>query len=122
MRLSSFDNMRLRNKLLILYVVCIFFPVILTNLLFYNMTMSHLSEQKKINYSDDLERVKNEFRNKVYTAVGVSSIYSIDYMLYSLLEKRYSTPFVYLTDSNGYTQGAMNKFTPVYKEIQNITI
>ncbi|ULT56134.1 histidine kinase [Neobacillus drentensis] len=122
MRLSSFDNMRLRNKLLILYFVCVFFPVILTNLLFYNVTMSHLSEQKKIDYSDDLERVKNEFRNKIYTAVGVSSIYSIDYMLYSLLDKRYSAPFEYLSDSNGYTQGAMNKFTPVYKEIQNITI
>lgn len=122
MRLSSFDNIRLRNKFLILYFVCVFIPVILTNLLFYNVTMSHLSEQKKVDYLNGLERVKNDFRNKIYTAVGVSSMYSMDYMLYSLLDKQYSTPFEYIPDSNGYTQGAMNKFTPVYKEIQNITI
>lgn len=122
MRRSSFDNIRLRNKLLIIYFVCVFFPVILTNLLFYNVTMSNLSEQRKIDYLNNLERVQNQFRDKIYTAVGVSSMYSMDYTLYSLLDKQYSTPFEYLWDSNGYIQGAMNKFTPPYKEIQDITI
>lgn len=39
------NNIRLRNKFLIMYVLCVMIPIVITNVSFYQVTSNHVRDQ-----------------------------------------------------------------------------
>ncbi|OUM94750.1 MAG: histidine kinase [Thermobacillus sp. ZCTH02-B1] len=116
------DNIRLRNKMLIVYFFCVLFPIVLTNVVFYQATTNNVREQRIQDISRALEQVRNEFRAEVDAAIRVSDVFVSDYILNDILEKEYEGPVEYVEAYDSYFRKVLNSYTPMYTSMQNIKI
>src|SRR5690625_7948782 len=92
-----FNNVSLRNKLLLVYFVSVFIPIILTNIIFYHVTTENVKTQKKRDLSLAVEQMANEFNKGVDNVVGVSNALYTVYVIYSFLEKVHESLAVFVT-------------------------
>lgn len=118
----SLSNVRLRDKMLILFLFSVFIPIVLTNIIFYNVTTENVESQRKKDILLALEQVKNEFRTEIDEAMSVSEVFNMDYNLNEILETEYEQPAAYIEAYDSYFRRILNRFTPVYTSVQNIRI
>jgi two-component system sensor histidine kinase YesM len=119
-RLFQLNNVRLRNKLLMLYFLCVFIPILLTNVIFYQVTTHNVQRQKTEDISLNLDKLKDEFRSKVDNAVGISSVFYTDGLLNDALEQTYAETIDYVRMYNSQLATNINKYNLVYSEIKGI--
>jgi two-component system sensor histidine kinase YesM len=122
MKLFHLDDMRLRDKFLVIYLLCVFIPILVSNLVFYNVTTENVREQRLEDIERAMEQIKNEFRAEVEDAVAVSSGLHIDYNVNAFLEVEYATPHEYVSAYESYFRHMLNNYTPIYNAVQNIKI
>jgi len=122
MKLFHLDNMRLRDKFLVIYLLCVFFPILVSNLVFYNVTTENVREQRLEDIERAMEQIKNDFRAEVEDAVAVSSGLHIDYNVNAFLEVEYASPYDYVSAYESYFRHMLNNYTPIYNSVQNIKI
>ena len=118
----SLNNVRLRDKMLILYVLSVLIPIVLTNVIFYQVTTDNVKRQRMQDISRALEQIKNEFRAEIDDAVSVSTIFFNDYNLNDIIETEYEQPADYVLAYDAYFRRILNSYTPVYTSVQNIKI
>ncbi|WP_138752629.1 cache domain-containing sensor histidine kinase [Paenibacillus sinopodophylli] len=118
----SLNHIRLPNKMLILYVFSVFLPIVLTNVIFYNVTTNNVKNQRMKDISLAVDQINNEFRSEVEDAVTISSVFYTDYNLNEILETDYKDPAAYVEAYDSYFRRILNSYTPVYTSIQNIKI
>lgn len=69
------NHIRMRNKMLLIYFLCVFIPIVLTNLLFYNAITENVRNQRIRDIDRTIEQISNDFREQVDNAVGLSSFF-----------------------------------------------
>lgn len=116
------DNVRLRDKFLIIYLLCVFLPILGSNFVFYQVTSENVRTQRMSDIQRALEQVRNEFRAEVEDAVAVSTGLHIDYNINTILETEYENPYDYVAAYEDYFHRILNNYTPVYNSVQNIKI
>lgn len=121
-RFFQLHNVRLRNKLLMLYFLCVFIPILLTNVIFYNVTTHNVEQQKKEDISNNLDKLKDDFRASIDNAVGISSVFYTDSLLNDALEQKYAETIDYVRTYNTQVSLIINKYNSVYNEIQSIQL
>lgn len=121
MKQFHINNIRFRNKLLIVYFLSVFLPVLLTNVVFYNITTNNVRTQKMHDLSLALEQMAHEFRKNVDDAVGVSSLLYTDNRVYTLLDQRYETALQYILAYNDYFRN-LSIYTPLYSTIKSFDL
>src|SRR5690625_4325260 len=121
MKQFHINNIRLRDKLLIVYFLSVFLPVLLTNVIFYNITMNNVRTQKMHDLSLSLEQIANDFRQNVDDAVGASSILYTDNKIYTLLDHKYESVLDYIIQYNDYFRD-ISIYIPLYTSFQSINL
>ncbi|CAN7160212.1 sensor histidine kinase [Paenibacillus sp. LjRoot153] len=119
-RRFQLNNVRLRNKLLMLYFLSVFIPILLTNVIFYQVTTHNVQRQKTEDISLNLDKLKDEFRAKIDNAVGISSVFYTDGLLNDALEQTYAETIDYVRMYNSQLATNINKYNLVYSEIKGI--
>lgn len=116
------NDIRLRNKFLVMYVLCILTPLMFTNILFFNWVTHSVEQQRTANINVSIRQVYLELERLIEAAVGISSVLYNDYNLYVLLEEDYeeSADFVYVY--NNYMRRIFNSYTPVYSSVHGIKV
>ncbi|SFT13678.1 sensor histidine kinase [Paenibacillus sp. BC26] len=123
MRISSaFHNIRLRSKMLMIYFLSVLIPVVLTNVIFYNITTNNVKNQKLKDLSLAIEQMRNEFMYQIDAVVGISSVLYNDSIMNDYLDQRYVDSSDYVLNYHSYITDMLEKYAPVYRAIQNITI
>ena len=118
----SFNNVRLRNKMLIVYFLAVFIPVIMTNIIFYNITANNVKKQKLKDMSLAMEQIRNDFLAQINAAVGISSVIYNDTTLNEYLETNYEAQSDYVLNYQSYIKDMLGKYSPVYQAIQQINV
>lgn len=118
----SLNNVRLRNKMLIVYFLSVFIPVILTNVIFYQVTSSNVRKQKMNDISLAVEQVHNDLAAQFDTMSGISAVIYNEKLLNQYLDTVYDSSAEYVDNYNSYIFRALEKYSPVYRAIQAITI
>ncbi len=118
----TFENVRLRNKMLIVYVLSVFLPIVITNIVFYNVTIENVKEQRMRDISLAIEQIKQEFQAEIEDAVGISGVFTFDLLLNEILEADYESPLDYIEAYDSYLRRVLNSYTPVYHSVQAITV
>ncbi|MFC5650034.1 sensor histidine kinase [Paenibacillus solisilvae] len=121
-RLLRLNNIRLRNKLLLLYFLAIFIPVMLTNALFYATVSSNVKQQKVKDLSYTMDSMKEEFRKAVDGAVQVSSVLYTDSVFNDDLSKSYGSlgDFIYTYYED--IRKPLRSFISIYSQIEAIEL
>lgn len=108
--------------MLTIYFVCVLIPVVLTNIIFYQITSNNVREQKLRDTSRAIEQIRNEFYAQVEAIAGISAVMYNDSLLLEYLEENYEQPAEYVQNYHAYIVGMLEKYSPVYNAIQAITI
>ncbi|WP_078553863.1 sensor histidine kinase [Bacillus alkalicellulosilyticus] len=115
-----FNNIKLRNKLLILYILLVFIPIVVTNVVFYNITMNNIKKQKMNDVQLVLDQITSEFLTTIEQAVGISTRFYTDNHMYDFFDEEYTTTISYVEAYDFYLR-YLNRFSPIYYSIQSLT-
>lgn len=120
--LFNWNHIRLRDKMLILYFSCVFLPIVLTNVIFYNVTTGNVQKQRTQDITRAVEQMKNEFLNEVQDAISVSNVFYSDHLLNEIVEATYENPVDYIEAYNNYLRRILNSYGPIYYSLKAITV
>jgi two-component system sensor histidine kinase YesM len=121
-RFIRLNNIRLRNKLLLLYFLAIFIPVMLTNVLFYATVSSNIKQQKVQDLSYTLDSMREEFRKTIDGAVQVSSVLYTDSVFNDDLSKSYSSLGDFFYSYYEDIRKPLRSFISIYSQIEGIEL
>ncbi|MFC9709003.1 sensor histidine kinase [Paenibacillus sp. NPDC056933] len=105
MRKWNLNYMKLRDKLLLMYVLSVFIPIVVTNVVFYNVTAANIRSQKTRDAGMALNNLKNELRVNIDQGVGLSYSLYADPVFNATLTREFNSQFEYIEAYNSYLQG-----------------
>jgi len=115
-------DIKLRNKLLILYIALLFIPIVCTNALFYKKISDNVKADNKDQISRSIEKTKNEFTRLISTGMTLSHAIYTDNNLYEMLDRQYSDLEEYYIYFDKYLRGLLRKYMLAFNNIENISI
>ncbi|MEK5033099.1 sensor histidine kinase [Paenibacillus sp. FSL R7-0302] len=116
------NNIRLRNKMFLVYFLGVIAPIILTNVIFYNTITGNVKAQRIKDIDLAVEQIKNEFRLMVDQAVGLSSFFYADYKTNEVLDRNFTQTEDYVEAYDLYLRSTLNNYSPFSSSLQNKTI
>lgn len=118
----SFNDMRLRNKLLIMYVLSVLIPIVLTNVIFYHVTATNIKNQKIRDANFALEKTNGELQSVFDEAVGISYHFYLEFGFNEIMNRTYESPIDYIETYESYLRGALSIYSQTYKSVGMLTI
>jgi two-component system sensor histidine kinase YesM len=118
----NLNNVNLRGKMLIIYFLSVLAPIVLTNVIFYNVTTGNVKQQRMKDISLAVEQIKNQLQMEIDDALGISYVFYTDLELNDILEERYETHLQYIEVYDDYLRRTFNRYSPVYPSVQGITV
>lgn len=116
---QSFNDLRLRNKFLIVYILTVLLPILVTNSAFYIMTNNRFVEQSKAEIELVLKQTQDDFTHIAGQAIGLATTLSLDMGLYRFFDQNYASPMEYIENFENVI-GQFNISTPFYSSVQNL--
>lgn len=114
-------HMKLRSKLFVIYIVCVFIPIILTNVMFYKVTTMNIKFQKTSDAEQAMTLLQAEIRTVIDDAAGISYLYSIDNQLTEHLNTTYTSYDRYVESLNAISN-SFNRTDKENKVISSLVI
>jgi two-component system, sensor histidine kinase YesM len=116
---GSFHNIRLKNKMLFMYFFAVFIPIVLTNVIFYIVTIENVKKQQMQDSTLALQQINREFKTIIDEAVGISSSLYTNLNLNLFLEKDYVSDIEYIEKHNSLLRN-FNQSRPINPSINSI--
>lgn len=101
------NYLKLRDKLLLMYVLSVFIPIVLTNVVFYNVTTSNIRNQKFRDADMALSNLKNDLRVTIDQGVGLSYSLYTDAIFNKTITRKFASQKEYVDTFNSYLRGAL---------------
>ena len=102
MKRWNLNYMKLRDKLLLMYVLSVFIPIVVTNVVFYNVTTANIRSQKTRDAGMALNNLKNDLRVTIDQGVGLSYSLYADPVFNDTLSRPFRSHFEYIQAYNSY--------------------
>ncbi|WP_238649479.1 sensor histidine kinase [Paenibacillus piscarius] len=116
------NNIRLRDKMFLVYFLGVIAPLLITNIIFYNIITGNVREQRIKDIDLAVEQIKNEFRLMVDQAVGLSSYFYADYKTNEVLNIDFTQTEDYVEAYDLYLRSTLNNYSPFSSSLQNKTL
>jgi two-component system, sensor histidine kinase YesM len=110
------NNVKLRDKLLLMYVLSVFIPIVVTNVVFYNVTTNNVKQQKIRDAGLALENIKESLKSVVDQTAGLSYSFYTDRTFNEYLARRYTSTYEYVVAYDSYLKEA---FADSDKNLEN---
>jgi len=116
------NDVNMRSKILILYIFCVFIPIISINTIFYLRISDNLYKQEIRNINMSMDRIAENISGYIEDIVTISHILHVDRTLYEGIEQRYSSFRDFFIAYEQFLSFTLNKYFPVFPHMENITI
>lgn len=101
----NLNYMKLRDKLLLMYVLSVFIPIVVTNVVFYQVTTANIRSQKTRDAGVAMNNLRNDLRVTVDQAVALSYSFYADPVFNDTLSRSFGSHFEYIQAYNTYLKG-----------------
>ncbi|MGQ8872329.1 cache domain-containing sensor histidine kinase [Paenibacillus sp. TSA_86.1] len=105
MKRWNLNYMKLRDKLLLMYVLSVFIPIVVTNVVFYQVTTANIRSQKTRDAGVALNNLKSELRVTIDQGVGLSYSLYADPIFNETLSRSFESNAEYIRAYNSYLKG-----------------
>jgi two-component system, sensor histidine kinase YesM len=116
------NNVSIKKKMLTMYAVCVLFPIVFINSLFFITITNKVREEEYVALEQSMDRIKTRIINDLEQAMSVYRIINTDRKLSSMLNTRYEDELDYYIKYQEYMAQAVEKYITVFKPIQSINI
>ena len=89
------NNLRIRNKLIFLYIFCVFVPVVVTNAVIISLINKQAEEKQMQDLKKQLEMAEYDISGLLNNGVTATKSAYVDWSLYDFLNQSYETPLQY---------------------------
>ncbi|CAM4002021.1 hypothetical protein GCM10007362_03570 [Saccharibacillus endophyticus] len=89
------NDIPLKRKFLLIYLLCVLLPIMTINLFFYFRTLSDIQTREQENLGRSLERARGELIGMIDESVALSRSIAADDSLYQALDRTYASPSEY---------------------------
>lgn len=103
----NLNYMKLRDKLLLMYILSVFIPIVVTNVVFYNVTTANIRSQKTSDAAAALDNLKNELRVMIDQAVELSYSLYADPIFNKTITRQFASQVEYIETYNSYLMGTL---------------
>ncbi|PYY25920.1 sensor histidine kinase [Paenibacillus illinoisensis] len=101
----NLNYMKLRDKLLLMYVLSVFIPIVVTNVVFYQVTTANIRSQKTRDAGVAMNNLRNDLRVTVDQGVALSYSFYADPVFNDRLSRSFGSHFEYIQAYNTYLKG-----------------
>lgn len=122
MRKLNLNNVKLRDKLLLMYVLSVFIPIVMTNVVFYNVTTSNIRNQKIRDSGLALESVKGYLKTNIDNTAGVSYSFYADRTFNETLARRFTSTSEFVEAQESLLRGALTSLEKSVQPSMNIKV
>ena len=102
------NNMKLRDRLLLMYILSVFLPLVMTNVVFYHVTTTNITNQKVRDATHALESIKGSVKAIVDQAAGLSYSFYADRTFNDYLSQQYASSYEYVDAYDSYLKHAFS--------------
>ncbi|MEK3903862.1 sensor histidine kinase [Paenibacillus sp. FSL R7-0179] len=102
------NYMKLREKLLLMYVLSVFIPIVLTNIVFYHVTTTNIRNQKIRDADMALNNLRAELQVAIDQGVGLSYSLYADPIFNKTISRKFTSEMDYVQTFNSYLEGALS--------------
>ncbi len=90
------DNLKLRNKMILMVCICVLLPIAATNTIFFSMMYSAEKERQQNEINNTLKSVEGTLDNMIEYMTGAAANLYTTKDLYAFLDKQYDSDYEYL--------------------------
>lgn len=116
------DNIKIKKKLLIIYFVCLIFPILFTNITACQELKVRIKEDKREDLSNMLEKVAADVDNTIAEIEGFTNMLYTNMEVYEVLEREYTHVLDFIEIYTGYIRKIFIGIIPYYSQMQQIKI
>ena len=121
-KINKLNNISIRVKLLLIYLLCVLIPIIVFSSAFYSSAMKRLEDEKLILYGQALDRISGAIASNAISAIELSNIIYPDDLVYEYLNREYPNKKIGLDYYNEYLSYAWIKILPYNTKIALFTV
>lgn len=114
---NAINNLKIRNKLAIIYVFCVLIPVIVTNWVVISAIKSNARNQEAIRMQNVMDRIKYNIQSEVQGCISIASNIYTDKVINQFLIRDYTSNLAYFND---YKTTLQNNVLRYYYNSQKI--
>lgn len=116
------NNIKIKNKLLIIYLVCVLFPILIINFVFYKDIEMRIKNEQVINLQGNLEKIQQEVEEAILQVAGFTNTFYLDESLYEVIDQWYTSELEFLDRYQTEVKKKIFGDIPYYPQIGNIMI
>ena len=120
-RKNFLNDIKVKHKLILVYIICVVAPIILINMMFYNNTVENVKLIYENHYRFSTERMA-KLMERTLTVIAQANKINMDQQLYELLDKEYENPLDFVDAYNSYFIPYIYLNGEVYHQISRMTI
>lgn len=120
--IRALDNIKIKNKLLMIYFVCVLFPIIIINFIFYKDIEVRIKKEKIVSLGNTIEQIKEEIEEAILEIGVLTNGYYVQKDIYEIMDKTYLTHLEFLDIYQANLKNMLFRDIPYYKQIQAVTI
>ncbi|OAB77705.1 sensor histidine kinase [Paenibacillus crassostreae] len=116
------NDIPLKYKFLLIYLLCVLIPIIAINILFYKQISQNILLREEENIAISMNRATKEVTRMFEDLVSLSHTISIDRTLYEAIDRTYATPVEFYEANNLILRNKLNVHLSVHPNLQELGI
>jgi len=119
---SSVNDIPLRHKFLLIYLLCVLLPIIIVNLFFYQRNSASIRIREEDNLRKSIERASGELIGMIDEGVALSHALANDDSLYEALDRTYGSPVEYYDEYYNFLRTKLVRYMSANPNVLEIRI
>lgn len=104
------NDIPLRYKFLLIYLLCVLLPIMSINLFFYHRNSEDIKSREADNLRKSIERASGELLGMIDESVALSRAIAGDDTIYEALDRTYDSPVDYYEEYNGFLRDRLTRY------------
>ncbi|QMV44057.1 hypothetical protein [Cohnella cholangitidis] len=119
---SFVNNIPLKWKFTLIYLLCVLVPILTINVLFFRQTSENIQSRERNNLQLTIERAAKKAMDMIEGGVTLSHSVATDRTLYEVLDKEYADIVDFYESFKEVLTGKMSPFMSAYTYVENISV
>ena len=119
---NKINDIPLKYKFILIYVMCVLVPLVAVNLIFLSKISALAEEREEENFRIAMERARTDIVGIIQGCVAVSHSIATDKILYKALERKYADFNEFYDSYDAYLRDRLNRYASIYDCLSEIRL
>lgn len=119
---AKLDNVRIRNKLLMIYILCMFIPIFVVYLFLFMSIWEKVDAQRIYTLDSSMDRIRLQIATEVEQCVRIQEMINVNKRLNEALDVEYASPAAYIEEFTSYLAHELDYYRIGFRQIEEIMV